>query len=139
MKIGKKMFTFGSAAIIGAYFSAQNVHAAEEGLDRLSDFAQSVGTFIQTLIPIFFALILLAFFWGLVQFLFALATGKEDAKERGKSVIIGGVVALFVGASVFALVLFLQEIFGFEEGVRISIPFVDVEDRVGGTNESTLE
>lgn len=109
----------------------------DAGLDRLSEFVVSIGAFIEKLIPIFFALILLAFFYGLMMYLFALARGQEGAQDRGKGIMIGGVIALFVGASVFALVLFVQQIFGIEGGVTISLPRVDVEENVGGSSGST--
>ena len=54
---------------------------------------------------------LLAFFWGLVKYIFA--QGSETAKADGTKIMGWGLIALFVMVSVWGLVYFMQyEFFG---------------------------
>ncbi len=60
------------------------------------------------------ALALLVFFWGLVKYI--AKADDEKAKAQGKSIMVWGVIALFVMFSVFGLVGFLQSSFGIDAG-----------------------
>jgi hypothetical protein len=73
-----------------------------------------VGELINILLPIVVALALLFFFWGLAKFI--LASGDEDAKDEGKRIMIWGVIALFVMASVWGLVAFVGNLVGVDQG-----------------------
>jgi len=73
-----------------------------------------VGELINILLPIVVALALLFFFWGLAKFI--LASGDEDAKDEGKRIMIWGVLALFVMASVWGLVAFFGNLTGVGQG-----------------------
>lgn len=83
-------------------------------LGNLTTLIRSVGRIIDLLLPIVAALALLYFFWGLAKFI--LAAGDEEAREKGKSIMIWGIVALFVLASVWGLVSFLGTAFGIRQG-----------------------
>ena len=65
------------------------------------------GDIIKSLIPITVGLALVVFFWGLVKFI--AAADSEDAKKQAKSVMIWGLIALFVMISVWGLVRFIQD------------------------------
>jgi len=73
-----------------------------------------VGELINILLPIVVALALLFFFWGLAKFI--LASGDEEAKDQGKRIMIWGVLALFVMASVWGLVAFFGNLTGVGQG-----------------------
>lgn len=78
--------------------------AFAQGLTNLEILLKSFGRLISLALPIVIALALLAFFWGLVKFLFA---GADEAKQAGKRLMIWGIVALFVMVSVWGLVRFI--------------------------------
>ena len=87
-----------------------------------------IGSMINILLPIVVALALLFFFWGLAKFI--LASGDEDAKDEGKRIMIWGVVALFVMASVWGLVALLGSFLGVDQGQALqNVP------GVGGLNQ----
>ena len=67
----------------------------------------SVSAFINMLIPIFLALAVLAFFWGLVKWLF---TDPGNAEKRSEAInIMGmGVIVIFVMVSLWGLIAVLQ-------------------------------
>ncbi|MDP3763842.1 MAG: hypothetical protein Q8Q92_04380 [bacterium] len=62
---------------------------------------------INTLIIVVAAIALLVFFWGLVRFIFKIG-GSEDAVKEGRTLMIWGLVALFVMISVWGIVRFMQ-------------------------------
>lgn len=74
-------------------------------LGNVSGLVADIGNIVNQIIPILFALALLAFFYGLVKYIF----GKEDDKAAAKKTMIWGVVALFVMASVWGLVRWIGD------------------------------
>jgi hypothetical protein len=76
-------------------------------LGNLNNLLNSFGGLVDLALPIVMALALLAFFWGLVKFIFA--AGDEGAKDEGKRIMIWGLVALFVMVSVWGLVRFIGD------------------------------
>lgn len=72
-------------------------------LGNIDSLVTDIGNIINKIIPILFALALLVFFWGLVKYILG---GAED-KDKAKNLMIWGVVALFVMASVWGLVKFI--------------------------------
>ena len=57
---------------------------------------------VDKLVPIVMVLAVLYFFWGLAKYI--LAAGNEESKASSKTIMIGGIIALFVMASVWGLV-----------------------------------
>lgn len=128
--ISKKIKKFSALVIAQFMISVSQVGAthvgrtsAETGVDRVLHDAERL---FSQLIPIFFAIALIVFIWGLVQFL--LANGSEDKTEDGKRIMIWGIIALFVMASVWGLVNFLRGSFGFtgDKAGKIETPLVPV-------------
>jgi hypothetical protein len=64
---------------------------------------------IRSLTPIMVAAALLFFFWGLARFIWA--SGNLVDKEKGRDVMVWGIIALFVMISVWGIVLMLQNSF----------------------------
>lgn len=87
--------------------------------------AQDLGSILETITdlvsaatPIIVALALLFFFWGLA--LYILNAGNEEKKAQGRSIMLWGVIAIFVILSVFGLVAVLQNTFGIQQGETIT-------------------
>jgi hypothetical protein len=72
------------------------------------------GIWVTRLTGIVAAAALLVFFWGVLRYI--AAAGDEKGKERGKTIMTWGVIALFVMFSVFGIVRFLQNSFGIGSG-----------------------
>ncbi|GIW68115.1 MAG: hypothetical protein KatS3mg099_063 [Candidatus Parcubacteria bacterium] len=93
---------------------------------QLQEYGESLlgqlGTIVSLLIPIVFALILLAFFWGLAKFVFS---GAPEGKEDGKNLMLWSVIALFVAASIWGIVNLLQGIFGTTDQ-NVTVPEVNL-------------
>ena len=83
----------------------------------------AIGRLIDIALPIVVGLALLAFFWGLVKFIFA--QGNEEAKSEGKKIMLWGLIALFVMVAVWGLVRFIGSALGISDfGGTIPIPSV---------------
>ena len=91
-------------------------------LSNVETFVQSIGRLVGVALPIVVAIALLAFFWGLVKFIFA--QGNEEAKSDAKKVMLWGLIALFVMVSVWGLVRFIGSALGIGEGGSINLPTV---------------
>ncbi len=98
-----------AAGHIGGPRSGSGAGGVTPDLSWLDQLVKGVGTIVDSLIPVVFALILLAFFWGLAKFVFGV--GKEG-KDEGKNIMLWSVIALFVAASIWGIVNVMQGLFG---------------------------
>jgi len=79
-------------------------------LTEVEGIVGSIGRIVNLLLPIVFAIGLLVFFWGLAKYI--LAAGDPAKASEGKSIMIWGVIALFVMAAIWGLVRFIGESLG---------------------------
>ena len=94
------------AIISSALFLTPTIsHAAFEGIE---DWAEGLRVVVDIAIPLAFALALLAFFYGIAKYIFRIG-GDADAAEDGKRIMLWGIIALFVIASVWGIVQFLRD------------------------------
>lgn len=92
-------------------------------VDTPGNFTELILIFVDLIIatlPIVAGLSLLAFFWGMAKFI--LNAGSESGREEGKQVMKWGIIALFVAVSIFGILTFLYNEFGFSNSVNIGIP-----------------
>ncbi|MDP3779497.1 MAG: hypothetical protein Q8R30_05650 [bacterium] len=82
--------------------------------DIVSPIATNVLNLVKILVTIVFVLAVVAFGWGIVQFIFA--GGDPGQLGKAKSFLLWGVIGMAVMASLFGLVGFLQTYFGVEAG-----------------------
>lgn len=95
-----------------------------QDLGNVETLIEAVGDIVNLLIPLAFAVGLLAFFYGVARYI--LSAADEDAKAQGRRIMIGGIIALAVMASVFGIVKFLQEAFDIDDNAQVSVPTVDI-------------
>ena len=113
--------------ILGLLALAPAFAFAQGDLGNVDSLLQSVGDLITTALPIVVALALLAFFWGLVKYIFA--QGNEESKADAKKIMIYGLIALFVMVSVWGIVRFIGEAVGIDEqGGDIEVPRVGLSN-----------
>jgi hypothetical protein len=95
----------------------------EANLTFFSTLATQVGGIVGILITI--AAAILFFFWGLAKFI--LSAGDEEAKDAGKRIMIWGILAIAVMASIWGIVAWLQSATGVDGTVgpaTIKVPKV---------------
>jgi uncharacterized membrane protein YgcG len=91
-------------------------------LTKTSTFFQRVLEIVKgTLIQLVFILALLFFFWGVAKYIWSASPGN---KEEAKTIMIWGVVALFVMSSVWGLVRFLQTELNIDQTTNGQIPTI---------------
>lgn len=85
-------------------------------LDKTKGFAKllsDIGGLVDMSIGILVTLALAAFFWGLVQYIFKL--GGSKTPDNGRSLMIYGIVALFVMVSIWGVTKFIGEFLGVDK------------------------
>ena len=93
------------------------VASAQQALGNINNLVVSAGNILRSVIPILFVLALIVFFWGLIRFL--TKADDEEAKANGRRLMVWGIIALFVMASVWGLVSFLGDAVGIDQGQDI--------------------
>jgi hypothetical protein len=88
-------------------------------VSNLSDFGSFIINIINNvLVPVLFAVAFIVFLWGAFS-TFILGQGSDETKEKGKSLMLWGIIGFFVMVSIWGLVnLFTGSItFGNNTGV----------------------
>ena len=96
--------------VILATLAFAPVLAFAQQLGNIETFVSSIGRVVGLALPIVVAIALLAFFWGLVKFIFA--QGNEESKADAKKIMLWGLIALFVMVSVWGVVRFIGSAIG---------------------------
>jgi hypothetical protein len=122
----KKALAIGSGAL--AVFALPLVSFA--AVNNLSD----VGSFIintinNILVPVLFAIAFIVFLWGAFE-TFILGANNEDVKDRGKNLMLWGLIGFFVMVSVWGLVNILTGTISFGNNSGVTTPKAGVQ--VGG-------
>lgn len=110
-------------AVLGMFVGIPRSVLAASGPGNLSGLVTSIQSIINALFPVLASLALLGFFWGLVKYVYK--AGNEEARKEAKQVIIAGIVALFLMASIGGIVNYLVGEFNFND-TTIPTPELDV-------------
>lgn len=94
----------------------------QQTLSNLTGFVNQAKVILGLLIPMAFALAIIYFFYGVAKFI--LSAGDPAAAEKGKSIMIYGVIAIAVMASVYGIVAYLQNTIGVNPNSTITVPSV---------------
>ncbi len=93
--------------IVPTLFLAVPVVASAQ-LNGVRGLVEATGEIVEIATIVVAGIALLAFFWGLAQYIFKLG-GDEKAVESGKTLMKWGTVALFVMISIWGIVRFIQD------------------------------
>lgn len=103
--------------------------------NRLVLFIEDILLFIDYyLVPLVFALALIAFLWGIFQYFIA-GGADEEKRDKGKQLAVWGLIGFFVMVSVWGIVNLMVGTFGFDRETRPPLPTFDNSTIRG--NEST--
>lgn len=117
----KQFLMYGTLAAVMVLTPAVALAQDLSGVENLIDSVQDI---VNTLIPIMFALIVIAFFYGLARYVFN--ADNEDARDQGKRIMVGGVIALTVAALIWGIVSWIGNILGIEEDSNQTVPTISV-------------
>ena len=98
--------------------------------DGFLSFKTIIDTFSQTIVrslaTLFATAAMVAFFFGIVQFIWGSREGKPEVMSKGKNFMVWGLVALFVMFSVWGIINYAQRIFGIQGQNTIIIPQIEL-------------
>jgi hypothetical protein len=79
---------------------------------------------------------MVAFFFGIVQFIWGTRDGDPTRAKNGKNFMLWGLIALFVMFSVWGIITYVQQIFGVTQNT-ITIPTIQINTGTGGGGGNT--
>lgn len=86
-----------------------------------------------TVVPVIFAIGFIVFLWGMVQY-FIIGANTEEGKQRGKSLILWGIIAFVVMISIWGIVKIFTNTLGFDDDTtRPNLPTF-TEQGASGSN-----
>jgi hypothetical protein len=81
----------------------------------------TIGGIVGALVPILIGIAMLAFIWGVIQYMVA----KDDAAQKeARGVMLYGVLALFVIVAIWGLVGFIGKTFGIDTDAKQNAPVI---------------
>lgn len=95
----------------------------DPNLSNLQTLLKAIGNLVNLATPIVVGLALLAFFWGLVKYIFS--ADSDDAKKQGVRLMVGGIIAIFVIVSIVGIVRWIGTSLGVGQGGQLPVPVVD--------------
>ena len=94
-------------------------------VNTATGWATGFTTVINTLIPAFFGLAVIYFFYGMAKYI--LAAGDPEKASEGKSIMIYGVIALAVMATLYGLINFIAGTVGVSQNGTVSLPKIPIQ------------
>ncbi len=122
--IMKKFITKG--AIVSGSALPFFAFAEGEATRTIKNIITDLSEIVSLLVPLVFTLAILAFFWGLMKYIFA--QGSEDGQSDAKKIMIWAAIALFVMVSIFGIIRLFQRTLEIDQGGpgNITVPTVSV-------------
>lgn len=84
--------------------------ASAQQLSTVDTIVGAIGGLVNDLIPIAAGLALLGFFFGLAKYIFQ--AGNDEAQDEAKSIMVWGVIALFLIAAIGGIIEALRTTLG---------------------------
>lgn len=121
----KKILTLTAFALPGIAFA--------QGTGDLTSFVEVMGNIVNLLVPLTSTLAVVAFFYGLAKYIFN--SGDEEKRKEGKSIMIWGILAMFVLVTIWGIIAFMQKTIGNSgtvTNVNVDLPDVQSTEFTGG-------
>ncbi len=118
-----KKIVYSSLAFAPVLAFAQGVTGIQSTATGIENLARSFTRVTDILIPAFFGLAVIYFFYGVAKYI--LSAGDPVAAGKGKSIMIYGVIAIAVMASLYGLIAWLQSILGIQNANSVTLPKID--------------
>jgi hypothetical protein len=110
-------------AVAAIAVSALAPSLASAQLGNVENLLEAIGRLVSLATPIVVGLALLAFFWGLVKYIFA--AGNDDSKKAAIHLMVGGIVAIFIIVSLVGIIKFIGNALGVGQGGTLDVPEVE--------------
>jgi len=116
-----KKTTVSKTSVIGASALALMVMPVMAHAAGITELLETIRGWLNMLVPMLITLGVIAFFWGLVKYLFK---GDGEGKKEGLNLMMMGILAVFVMASIAGLVAMLQDTTGAGSSRTINPPCI---------------
>lgn len=83
--------------------------AVGQAFRNLDSIVSTMTGIVQLALPIVFSLAVLAFFWGIMMYVFSQST---DSKKEGKGIMLWSLIAIAIMASLFGIIALTQDTLG---------------------------
>jgi len=117
-KINKNIAGVAAAVSAAVVIPSLTLAQGGDGGTGLTGLLTSIQGWLGQISLLLFALATLTFFWGMIKFIWS------GDKEEGKTIMVWGILALFVMFSVWAIVKFLQTSTGTDGEQALDAPIV---------------
>ena len=107
----KASVVVGTLLPLAAFAQVPSVSGSLVAITTLQGIVQGIGAIINALLPIIFALAIVAFFYGIFQYVFA---HSIDGKKSGRNIMLWSLIAIFIMASLFGLIRLAQTSLGID-------------------------
>jgi hypothetical protein len=111
-KISLQLSALVGSLLIPAITFAQNSGGGITAGQNFKEILVQFGNILNIGIGFLVTAAIAVFFWGLVMYIFKLGSAKGAEEGKGKSLMIYGIVALFVMVSVWGILGFMGSFFG---------------------------
>ncbi|MCX6757576.1 MAG: pilin [Candidatus Nomurabacteria bacterium] len=109
MKIVKKLIPLVSLAALTPFLALAQGACNTGNSAGLGDVLCRISVLLATIMPILVALGVVYFVWGVITYMIA---NDEEAKKRGRNMVIYGLIALVIIVSIWGLVSILKTTLG---------------------------
>ena len=117
----KKLINFYPTLILGYSLFPLVAAGAQKELGRtLID----IGNTLNTIIGLLFAIAVIVFIWGVIQFI--ASAGNDEARKKAKGIMTWGILGLAIMAAAFGIVNVLTNYFGVDQGLAPTVPSIPV-------------
>lgn len=103
-------------------FSPLLAFAAPGDLGMANTLVQNIRTLLNYILPVLLALAIIYFFWGLIKFI--RAAGDPKAASEGKSIMIWGIIAIFIMVAIFGIINWLVGTTGLNNNTITPLPTI---------------
>jgi len=94
--------------------------AAQGGLSNVLNIVNTIKTILNAVILVMFALLIIYFIWGVVQYVSA--GGDEEKLKAGKKHMLWGIIGIAVVGAIFGITNWLYTVFGVSTSGSYSVP-----------------
>ena len=96
--------------ILGVFLLSPMSVFAQTGTSLVGNTVAQVSAIVAQLVPLLVSIAVLLFLWGIVKFIAKI--GDEEGRKAGKSLMIWGMVGLFVMISFWGIIGYVQQSLG---------------------------
>ncbi|MDE1924719.1 MAG: hypothetical protein KGH79_00875 [Patescibacteria group bacterium] len=111
-------------ALAAALLFALPFVAFAQALQPVMVLVSAVGNILNMLIPVLIAAALVFFFYGLIKYIQHPEGGGDHGGGGGRSIMIAGLVSLFIMVSVWGIVNLAQNALGVQGNAPVQVPQV---------------